>query len=257
MGTPTEDARALADRLLTARDLVFLGGAGVSTESGIPDYRSARGLYHEDTGTFYSGAQLLSREFLEKRPDLHFSYYLGKLVHPEARPNPAHLALARLEELGLLTLVITQNIDGLHQQAGSRNVYEMHGSMWRNHCTVCGKPHELSHLLKDRQAVPRCLDCGGLVRPDTVLYGEALEKEPLKAAVRTVRNCDMLLVGGTSLAVNPARGLVKYFRGSHLVFMNRDETPLDRRAGLLIRHPLGEVLPLAVELFEKERKSVS
>ncbi len=245
-----EEARELARVLSQTRQMVFLGGAGVSTESGVPDYRSAGGLYSKAESRTVPGKEILSRSFFDRDPETHFQYYKGKLVHPDAEPNDAHHSLARLEEAGLLQLVITQNIDGLHQRAGSKQVYEMHGSMWRNTCLGCGKPYSLDDIMNMPQVVPVCADCGGIIRPDTVLYEETLDKECLKKAIRVIKSVDTMLVGGTALAVNPARGLVKYFRGSRLVFLNHDPTPLDHRADLLLRGSIGSVLRRAVELWE-------
>lgn len=246
------DPAGLAGVLREARHLVFLGGAGVSTASGIPDYRSASGLYSQDHGAFYPGDRILSADFFSRHPGIFFSYYHGRLVHPDAKPNGAHRALARLEARGILRLLITQNIDGLHQKAGSRRVYEMHGSMERNSCVDCRHPLSLAAVLAQEGPVPRCPVCRGIVRPDVVLYGEPLDKGPLQEAIREIRRADTMLVGGTKLAVNPARGLVKYFRGQHLVFLNREETDLDHRATMILRDPIEEVLPAALARWQPE-----
>jgi NAD-dependent deacetylase len=222
--------------------LVFLGGAGVSTESGIPDYRSASGLYNQDTDEFYPGPTILSHHFFMEHPDIFYRYYKGKLIHKGAKPNRAHEVIANLEANSHVSLVITQNIDGLHELAGSRLVYEIHGNMQRNYCLDCNRDYDLDYVLDTTDQVPRCLECGGIVRPDVVLYEEALDKERLSDAISKVRTADVMLVGGTSLEVDPSRGLVKYFRGKHLVFINLDPTGLDHRATMIIRGKIGEVL---------------
>lgn len=222
--------------------LVFLGGAGVSTEFGIPDYRSASGLYNQDTDEFYPGPTILSHRFFIEHPDIFYRYYKGKLIHKGAKPNRAHEVLANLEAKNHVSMIITQNIDGLHEMAGSRLVYDMHGNMRHNYCMDCKQDYDLDYILDSPELVPRCTACGGLVRPDVVLYEEALDMERLAEAISKVRAADVMLVGGTSLEVNPARGLVKYFRGKHLVFINLEPTGLDHRATLIIRGKIGEVL---------------
>jgi len=232
--------------------MVFLGGAGVSTESGIPDYRSATGLYAQDDKTFYTGATILSHTFFYEHPSLFYQYYKGKLIHREAKPNAAHYVLAKLEKEFGLQLIITQNIDGLHQQAGSDHVYEMHGSMHQNYCTVCGKRYLLQDVMDSTTWVPYCV-CGGIIRPEVVLYEEPLDRKMLQQAIQVIRKADLMIVGGTTLAVNPARGLVKYFRGKSLVFINLDETKLDHRADLIIRQKIGSVMSLLDERLIRQR----
>ena len=229
----------LAEMFGRAKRIAFLGGAGLSTESGIPDFRSSNGVYAALQAYGRPPEELLSHEFFLRHTDVFFDYYRKYLVHPQAKPNPAHFALARLEQQGKLTAVITQNIDGLHQQAGSRRVLELHGSVYRNHCMRCGKSYPVESVLS-ADAVPHC-DCGGIIKPDVVLYGEGLDPATLTAAVEAVSQADMLLIGGTQLSVYPAAGLVDYFRGRDLAVINLSVTPRDAEAALTIRRPIGEV----------------
>ena len=222
----------------TSRRIVFFGGAGVSTESGIPDFRSANGLFRN--GTILSPEQALSVETLATEPEQFFAFYRRYLVYPDAQPNKAHRALAALEQAGRLIGVITQNIDGLHQAAGSREVVELHGSLHRNRCSRCGLQYGAGRVI-ETEGVPHCA-CGGMIRPDIVLYGESLEPFTLRKARRMVMDAEVLIVGGTSLVVHPAAGLLQYFEGRHLVLINRDPTPHDNAAQLIIREPIGEVL---------------
>ncbi len=224
-----------------AHRIVFFGGAGVSTESGIPDFRSAAGLYNRSSGTRYAPEQILSRSFFDTHPEEFFDYYRAHLVHTEARPNPAHTALANLERAGKLSAVITQNIDGLHQAAGSRRVLELHGSIHRNHCLGCGRSYPLAEVLA-QPGVPRCLDCGAVIKPDVVLYEEALDPAVIEASISELAAADVLIVGGTSLQVYPAAGLVRAFGGRELVLINRDATDYDALATLTIREPIGQAL---------------
>ena len=219
--------------------VVFFGGAGVSTESGIPDFRSTGGLYHQQYA--WPPETILSHTFFEKQPEEFYRFYRDKMLCPEAKPNAAHKKLAELEAAGKLTAVVTQNIDGLHQLAGSKTVYELHGSVHRNYCVKCHSFFDLNFMLRSR-GVPRCPRCGGTVKPDVVLYEEGLDQETLEAAVLAISRCDMLIVGGTSLVVYPAAGLINYYRGSRLVLINRDPTPYDGRADLVIHDSLGKVL---------------
>jgi len=225
--------------------IVFFGGAGVSTESGIPDFRGADGLFTRE-GEAIPPQTVLSRTFFDAQPAAFFDYYRAHLLFPAAKPNRAHHALARLEEIGRLTAVVTQNIDGLHQAAGSRCVHELHGSVHRNFCMDCRRPFPLSFLL-DTPGVPHCPACGGIVRPDVVLYEEALDEACMSAAVRAISEADTLIIGGTSLAVYPAAGLIRCFRGDHLVIINKSATPRDALADLCLRTPIGEALGTAVE----------
>ena len=221
---------------------VFFGGAGVSTESGIPDFRSENGIFKALKTYGRSPETLLSHSFFELRPEIFYRYYRENLLVTDAEPNPAHYALAGLEERGKLSAVITQNIDGLHQKAGSRNVLELHGSIWRNHCTRCGKKWGIE-AIRDSDGVPTC-DCGGVIRPEVVLYEEPLPWDVFEKAEEEVRRASLLIIGGTSLAVYPAAGLLEYFRGDHLVLINKSATPYDSRADLVIREPIGEVFSL-------------
>ncbi|MEG1524500.1 MAG: NAD-dependent protein deacylase [Clostridia bacterium] len=230
--------------LADARRVAFLGGAGTSTESGIPDFRSSDGIFQAIQQFGYPPETLLSHEFFMHHTEVFFEYYRKFLLVPNARPNQAHKALARLEQAGKLTAVITQNIDDLHQQAGSRHVLELHGSVYRNHCMKCGRIYSLSEILPMNN-VPRCA-CGGLIKPDVVLYGESLDSEVLQSAVTHISRADMLIIGGTSLVVYPAAGLADYFTGKNLVVINLTETHQDARAQLTICAPIGEVLMAAV-----------
>ena len=229
----------LQDMISTSRRIVFFGGAGVSTESGIPDFRSVDGLYHQHFD--WPPETILSHSFFVRQPEDFFRFYREKMLPLEAQPNPAHLKLAELERAGRLSAIVTQNIDGLHQKAGSVNVLELHGSVWRNHCVVCGKSYPPEFIRDDAHPVPLC-SCGGCIKPDVVLYEEGLDGDVLHAAIRAIRQADMLIVAGTSLTVYPAAGLVQYFRGKHLVLINRDATPMDDSADLVIRDPVGQVL---------------
>ena len=223
-----------------SRRIVFFGGAGVSTESGIPDFRSVDGLYHQQYDT--PPETILSHSFFLTHPEEFYRFYRAKMLPLDAQPNAAHLKLAELEQAGRLSAVITQNIDGLHQKAGSRTVLELHGSIWRNHCMRSGKFYPPQAIAEDTRPVPLCTTCGGWIKPDVVLYEEGLEEDVLAAAVGYLRRADMLIVAGTSLTVYPAAGLVRYFRGKNLVLINRDATPMDSLARLVIREKVGEVL---------------
>ena len=225
-----------------SKNIVFFGGAGVSTESGIPDFRSQDGLYHQQYD--YPPEQILSHTFFVRKPEEFFRFYRNKMLAPDARPNRAHLALAELERAGCLKAVITQNIDGLHQAAGSREVLELHGSVLRNHCMRCGKFYGMDAILNS-SGVPKC-SCGGVIKPDVVLYEEGLDMDTLNRAVNYISRADVLIVGGTSLTVYPAAGLIDYYRGRKLVLINRDATPLDGQADLVIAGKIGEVLGEAV-----------
>ena len=224
--------------------IVFFGGAGVSTESGIPDFRSGGGLYSRDTGTRYAPEEVLSHSFFVRHTAEFYDYYRGHLLYPDARPNAAHLALARLEAAGKLTAVVTQNIDGLHQAAGSRNVLELHGSVHRNSCLDCGRAFGLD-VIVGGSGLPTC-DCGGVIKPDVVLYEEALDADVMSAAADHLGSADTLIVGGTSLVVYPAAGLVHAFGGAELVLINKQPTPWDHLATLVIHEPIGATLGAAL-----------
>ncbi len=219
-------------------NIVFFGGAGVSTESGIPDFRSVDGLYHQKYD--YPPETILSHTFFEQNPEEFYKFHRDKLVCPDAKPNAAHLKLAELERAGKLKAVVTQNIDGLHQAAGSVNVLELHGSTHRCYCAKCRRPYPES-AINEGTGVPRC-ECGGVIRPDVVLYEEGLDQETMEAALLSISRADMLIIGGTSLVVYPAAGLVNYYRGNKLVLINRDATPYDRNADLVINDSIGRVL---------------
>ena len=232
----------LKQLLRTSDNIVFFGGAGVSTESNIPDFRSEQGLYRAQTQYGHPPERMLSHCFLEQNPTAFFQYYLHELLYPEVRPNAAHYALARLEEQGKLKAVITQNIDGLHQLAGSKRVLELHGSVQKNYCMNCGARYGLDFMLTQKGGVPHCPDCGGIVRPDVVLYEEGLDRDTLRAAQKAIHLADLLIVGGTSLVVYPAAGLLQFFRGRNLVLINKGATAYDRQADLLIQDSIGETL---------------
>ena len=221
----------------TSDNIVFFGGAGVSTESGIPDFRSVDGLYHQRFD--YPPEEILSHSFFYRHTDYFYRFYREKMLPLDAQPNAAHRRLAELEQEGKLRAVITQNIDGLHQKAGSKTVYELHGSIWRNRCTKCGKAYSAEYI-RDTHGVPHCA-CGGLIKPDVVLYEEGLDGATVDGAIRAIEAAEVLIVGGTSLTVYPAAGLIRYYRGSRLVLINRDETPYDGYANLVLREPIGKV----------------
>ena len=221
----------------TSRRIVFFGGAGVSTESGIADFRSVDGLYHQRYD--YPPEEILSATFFQRRPEAFYRFYRDKMLPLDAQPNAAHRFLAELERAGRLTAIVTQNIDGLHQKAGSRTVLELHGSIHRNRCRRCARFYP-PEFIRDSRGVPEC-ECGGVIKPEVVLYEEGLDDDVLSAAVHHIRHADALIVAGTSLTVYPAAGLTRYFRGQHLVLINRDATPLDGSATLVMHERVGEV----------------
>lgn len=229
--------------------MVFFGGAGVSTESGIPDFRSSDGLYTTEHSYAYPPEVMLSHSFFVAHPAEFFEFYFDKMVPHGVKPNAAHLRLAELEAAGTCRAVVTQNIDGLHQAAGSKNVLELHGSIHRNHCMDCGRSHALDQVLAAHAAsadgVPRC-SCGGIIKPDVVLYEEALDEKTVERSVDAIAHADLLLIAGTSLSVYPAAGLIRYFSGSNLVIVNRDPTPGDSLASLCIHDSVGKVLDAAL-----------
>ena len=217
--------------------IVFFGGAGVSTESGIPDFRSVDGLYNQKFE--YPPEKIISRSFYEKDPEYFFRFYREKMMPLGFEPNITHKVLARWEKEGKLTAVVTQNIDGLHQKAGSQKVLELHGSVLRNYCTRCRKFYA-AEFVRDAQGIPTC-SCGGIVKPDVVLYEEGLDEETIERSICAIMDADLLIVAGTSLTVYPAAGLINYYRGNRLVLINRDETPYDHRADLVFRNSLGDI----------------
>ena len=231
--------------LKESNNIVFFGGAGVSTESGIPDFRSADGLFNEKLNITFTPEQLVSHSFYIRYPKEFFNFYKAKLIYPQAKPNKAHIALAKLEEMGKLKAVITQNIDGLHQAAGSKNVFELHGSVLRNYCVKCHAFYDEKFIL-DSKDVPTCTKCGGNVKPDVVLYEEGLDDNVIRDSVRAIANADTLIIGGTSLVVYPAAGLIDYFRGKNLILINKSSTSADDKADLVIRDSIGKVLSMAI-----------
>ena len=243
-GNMNDKIRELTQILQNSSNIVFFGGAGVSTESGIPDFRSVDGLYHMKYK--YPPETIISHSFFVSQTEEFYRFYKDKMLFEDAKPNPAHLALAKLEKMGKLKAVVTQNIDGLHQAAGSETVYELHGSVLRNYCTRCGAFYDMP-FIKHAEGVPRCEKCGGLVKPDVVLYEEGLDQDVMNGAIRAISRADVLIIGGTSLVVYPAAGMINYFRGSKLVVINMAPTSRDSSADLLIQGRIGEVLGAAVD----------
>ena len=240
------DAR-LKEIIDESQNIVFFGGAGVSTESNIPDFRSEQGLYHAKQVSGDAPEEILAHTFFVQHTETFFDYYKNNLIYPDAQPNQAHLALAYLEQQGKLKAIVTQNIDGLHQKAGSRKVYELHGSILRNHCMDCGAAYDLDDTLDPahcRGSIPICPQCGGIIKPDVVLYEEALDEDCMLGAIRAIEAADTLIIGGTSLAVYPAAGLIRYFRGKHLVLINKQPTPYDGKADLVIHDAIGKVMEI-------------
>ena len=233
--TDTEKLQQMVD---ASHRIVFFGGAGVSTESGIPDFRSVDGLYHQKYK--YPPEVMLSHGFYQSHTKEFFDFYRGKMLYLDAQPNAAHKKLAELEQAGRLSAVVTQNIDGLHQKAGSKKVFELHGSVHRNYCRRCHKLYD-AEFMKQSTEIPTC-SCGGIIKPDVVLYEEGLDQDTLYGAVDAIRHADMLIIGGTSLAVYPAAGLIDYYRGHRLVLINKTTTPMDAKADLAIKGSIGEIL---------------
>ncbi len=233
-----EEIDTLKKMVNESDNIVFFGGAGVSTESGIPDFRSQDGLYNQKYK--YPPEQIVSHTFYEKMPEEFFCFYRERMLYPSAKPNKAHIKLALWEKEGKLKKIITQNIDGLHQAAGSEKVLELHGSVLRNYCEKCGKFYNIEYMLKT-QGIPHC-SCGARIKPDVVLYEEGLDQNILEEAVKAISQADLLMIGGTSLAVYPAAGLIDYYHGKKLVVINRSATPRDRQADLLVQGNIGEIL---------------
>ena len=233
-----EEVRKLQEIIDDSSDIVFFGGAGVSTESNIPDFRSADGLYQQKYR--YSPEQIVSHSFFMQNPEGFYEFYKEKMMFLDARPNPAHQKLAELEAVGKLSAVITQNIDGLHQAAGSRKVYELHGSVHRNYCEKCGAFYDAEYILHS-EGVPACEKCGGRIKPDVVLYEEGLDTATMQGAIEAIRHAEVLIIGGTSLTVYPAAGLIDYYEGRKLVLINKSVTPMDSRADLLLQGSIGEI----------------
>ena len=233
-----------ADILDSSKYVVFLGGAGVSTESGIPDFRSKNGLYHRKNKKFsaYKPEYLLSYDCLKHKPEIFFDYYRNNLDARAVEPNPAHFKLAEMEERGQLIGVVTQNIDGLHQKAGSKNVQEIHGSIWRNYCVSCGAEYDENYIFDSKEKIPVCEKCGKMVRPDVTLYGEFLPEEAYQNAINMMNSADCLIIGGTSLEVGSAAQLAHLFHGEHLIIINKGKTKLEGRAELVFHDSIGKVL---------------
>ena len=229
--------------------IVFFGGAGVSTESNIPDFRSSNGLWNEKLQINFTPEQLVSHSFFMQYPEEFYQFYKEKLIYPNAVPNAAHLALAKLEEMGKVKAIVTQNIDGLHQAAGSKNVFELHGSVLRNYCMDCHAFYDVEYVYQ-AEGIPICKKCGGRIKPDVVLYEEGLDNRVLQAAVNAIASADTLIIGGTSLVVYPAAGLIDYFRGKNLVLINKSTTAADRRADLIIRESIGKVFQEVMKNLE-------
>ena len=232
----------LKEIINNSKNIVFFGGAGVSTESNIPDFRSEGGLYNNKEKRAYSPEEMLSHSFFLSHEEEFFKFVREKMIYPNAKPNKAHIALAKLEEIGKLKAIITQNIDNLHQEAGSKNVLELHGSLYKNYCTKCGKKYSLKYVLESESTVPHCRECSGTVRPDVVLYEEGLDMDVIQKAIMYISKADTLIIGGTSLVVYPAAGLVKYFNGSNLILINKTPTSYDKKADLVIRDSIAEAL---------------
>ena len=240
--------KKLAEILSQSNRAVFFGGAGMSTESGIPDFRSANGIYNQRLHKNFRPEEMASHTFFMNYPEDFFEFYRTRIVYLDAKPNAGHIALAELERRNILAAIVTQNIDGLHQAAGSKTVYELHGSVRRGFCIKCGENYDINYILENKP-VPHCAKCGGIVRPDVVLYEESLNYNIVRASRRAIMEADTLIVGGTSLVVYPAAGLVDYFDGKHLILINKSETRADIEAELIIRENIGETLSKAVELI--------
>ena len=240
------DANSLKDLIANHNNIVFFGGAGVSTESNIPDFRSSTGLFSQKLNKQFTAEQLVSHTFFVRYPEEFFEFYKDKLIYPNAKPNNAHIALAKLEEMGKLKAVITQNIDGLHQMAGSKNVLELHGSVHRNYCTKCGKFFDLESMLNLGGNIPYCDNCGSIVKPAVVLYEEAIDSDVITKTISAISNADLLIIGGTSLAVYPAASFIDYYKGDYIALINKANTVYDKSASLVINKPIGEVLYEAV-----------
>ena len=231
--------------------MVFFGGAGVSTESGIPDFRSEEGLYKVKEIYNHSPEEILNIDFFTSHMDIFYKYHKKNIIHQNAKPNWAHKGLAQLEKMNKLEAIITQNIDGLHQKAGSQNVLELHGTVYKNYCMVCGEEFNLDYIINSEKDVPKCDRCGGNIRPDVVLYGEGLKTDVIEKAVNHILNADTLIVGGSSLVVHPAAGLIRYFKGDNLVLINKTPTNFDSSANLTIREPIGETFKKLMKLYSE------
>lgn len=240
------EAYKLEELISASKNIVFLGGAGVSTESNIPDFRGEDGIYNTISKYGYSPEVILSHTFFKKHTNEFYEYYRNNMIFANVQPNKAHYALAELERKGLLKAVVTQNIDGLHQLAGSKNVLELHGSIHRNYCMDCHEKYSLDYIINSESTVPLCTKCGGTVRPDVTLYEETLDTNVFERSIMSIQKADMLIIGGTSLAVYPAAGLIDYYKGNKLVLVNKSSTPYDSRANLIINDSIGKVLDKAI-----------
>ncbi len=233
-----QELETLKDWIDHSDNIVFFGGAGVSTESGIPDFRSVDGLYNQQYD--YPPETILSHTFFRRNTEEFYRFYRAKMLALDAKPNAAHKKLAQWEQEGKLKAVVTQNIDGLHQAAGSKMVYELHGSVHRNYCQKCGAFYDARYMLESK-GIPKCEKCGGIIKPDVVLYEEGLDDATMRGAIRAISHVDVLIIGGTSLTVYPAAGLIDYYNGNKLVLINKSVTPMDSRADLLVQGPIGEI----------------
>lgn len=234
------DINTFKNLLDSSDNIAFFGGAGVSTESNIPDFRSASGLYNENLESNYTPEEILSHDFFMEHTEEFYKFYNSKMIYKDAKPNAAHIALAKLEKAGKLKAVITQNIDGLHQMAGSKNVLELHGSVYRNYCMECGSFYDLDYIIESKN-IPLCKKCNGVIKPDVVLYQETLNDQVLEDAVNYIINSDIFIIGGTSLSVYPSAGLVNYYRGSKLILINKTKTPFDNKADYVYYGNIGEL----------------
>ena len=236
----------LTEILRESQNIVFFGGAGISTSSGIPDFRSSNGLYSKKLNRNFTPEQAVSHSFFVRYPEEFYDFYKKNLIYPEAKPNDCHIALAKLEKMGKLKAVVTQNIDGLHQAAGSKKVYELHGSVLRNYCMKCHAFYDVNYVLQS-DGIPKCEKCGGVVKPDVVLYEEGLDEQIISGAVHAISKADTLIIGGTSLVVYPAAGLIDYFTGKKLILINKSTTSADNKADLLINDDIAKVMQEVIE----------
>lgn len=236
------DYSELKSAIESSNNIVFFGGAGISTESNIPDFRSEVGLYKTKNNYSYPPEVMLSHSFFVSHTEDFFDFYRSKMIYKDAKPNPAHYALAKLEKMGKLSAIVTQNIDGLHQIAGSKNVLELHGSIHRNFCSKCKKSFDLNYIINSKSSVPKCDVCGGIIKPDVVLYEESLNTDTINASIKYISRADLLIIGGTSLVVYPAAGLIDYFNGNNLVLINKSSTSCDSKANIVIHDSIGKVL---------------
>ncbi len=241
-----EKINSLKEIIEKSDNIVFFGGAGVSTESGIPDFRSANGIYNQKTNYVLSPEEIISHTYFVNHTEDFYNFYKKHLIFKDAEPNACHMGLKKLEDCGKLKAIVTQNIDGLHQKAGCENVYELHGSVYRNYCIRCGKSYEIDTILNS-EGIPRC-ECGGIIKPDVVLYEEPLNSATMNFSIDYITNCETLIIGGTSLVVYPASSLIQYFNGKNLILINKSETPYDYMANLVINHSIGEVFKDILDL---------